>query len=387
MDFAQVNRLKEEQQKVLLACEQKITQWEKFKEDYASLQKRLETFPDALSYDITVPFGTQAFAKGKVVKTNEVMVLLGDNWFAEVSAKQAAGIAERRIQQCNKMLEDLKKEKDQYQNWNKYIAEVSANEDLVEIVEKYDEEQEKQWREQHAANVREHRQQLARERQNSGGSTGGSCSEEEFFQRLHSLEESEEVTRSDEESEEEEESREDEKPMVNGRLQLDCSRSLESGDRSEKFPPNNEDGSSSSPENGKHVRWQDLTVKKITFRHTKPQHKNRHFHNVPPPECEGEEEEPRPKLQSPSDIYRQFGAFFQPSPPKSILKVKHSPSSDTDESPFRFDQSQEEEEDSSRKAAFTGEVRETSKPIEIEQKKENRPSSHFKSSRRNKGRK
>ena len=35
---------------------------------------------------------------GQIVHSNEVMVLLGDNWFAERSAKQASEIAGRRIQ-------------------------------------------------------------------------------------------------------------------------------------------------------------------------------------------------------------------------------------------------------------------------------------------------
>jgi len=34
---------------------------------------------------------------GKIVHTNEIMVLLGDNWFAERSEKQATEIAERRM--------------------------------------------------------------------------------------------------------------------------------------------------------------------------------------------------------------------------------------------------------------------------------------------------
>ena len=34
---------------------------------------------------------------GKLVHTNEVMVLLGDNWFAEMSAKQATGTVDRRV--------------------------------------------------------------------------------------------------------------------------------------------------------------------------------------------------------------------------------------------------------------------------------------------------
>ena len=33
---------------------------------------------------------------GEIIHTNEVMVLLGDNWFAERSAKQACEIIERR---------------------------------------------------------------------------------------------------------------------------------------------------------------------------------------------------------------------------------------------------------------------------------------------------
>lgn len=35
---------------------------------------------------------------GQLVHTNEVMVLLGDNWFVERSAKQASSLIDRRIQ-------------------------------------------------------------------------------------------------------------------------------------------------------------------------------------------------------------------------------------------------------------------------------------------------
>lgn len=34
---------------------------------------------------------------GQLVHTNEILVLLGDNWFAERSAKQASNIVKRRI--------------------------------------------------------------------------------------------------------------------------------------------------------------------------------------------------------------------------------------------------------------------------------------------------
>ena len=57
-----------------------------------------------LSYTCThtpppqVPFGKFAYMPGEVYDTNEIMVLLGDNWFVKRSVKQALDIAERRKQ-------------------------------------------------------------------------------------------------------------------------------------------------------------------------------------------------------------------------------------------------------------------------------------------------
>lgn len=38
-----------------------------------------------------------AFMPGKLVHTNEVTVLLGDNWFAKCAAKQAQKIVDHRM--------------------------------------------------------------------------------------------------------------------------------------------------------------------------------------------------------------------------------------------------------------------------------------------------
>ena len=49
-----------------------------------------------------VPFGKFAYMPGQLYDTNEIMVLLGDNWFVKRSVKQALEIAERRKQsECN----------------------------------------------------------------------------------------------------------------------------------------------------------------------------------------------------------------------------------------------------------------------------------------------
>jgi unconventional prefoldin RPB5 interactor 1 len=76
---------------------QKLDQWEKFEEDYLKIYEKLRTLTDTTSHDVFVPFGKVAFVPGKLVHTNALMVLLGDNWFAERSAKQTQDIVQRRL--------------------------------------------------------------------------------------------------------------------------------------------------------------------------------------------------------------------------------------------------------------------------------------------------
>ncbi|CAK6436550.1 unnamed protein product [Pipistrellus nathusii] len=105
----EVARLRQEQEKVVAGCRERIQHWQRVDDDYSALQERLGTLPDRLSYDIMVPFGPFAFMPGKLVHTNEVTVLLGDNWFAKCSAKQAVGLVEHRKGHVRKTIDDLKK--------------------------------------------------------------------------------------------------------------------------------------------------------------------------------------------------------------------------------------------------------------------------------------
>jgi hypothetical protein len=50
---------------------------------------KLETITDKTTHEVMVPFTKKAFMPGRLVHTNEILVLLGDNWFVERSAKQA----------------------------------------------------------------------------------------------------------------------------------------------------------------------------------------------------------------------------------------------------------------------------------------------------------
>ncbi|XP_066099271.1 unconventional prefoldin RPB5 interactor 1 [Saccopteryx bilineata] len=105
----EVARLRQEQDKVVTSCQERIQHWKKVDNDYNALQERLSTLPDKLSYNIMVPFGPFAFMPGQLVHTNEVTVLLGDNWFAKCSAKQAVGLVEHRKGHVRKTIDDLKR--------------------------------------------------------------------------------------------------------------------------------------------------------------------------------------------------------------------------------------------------------------------------------------
>ncbi|CAG8463866.1 9229_t:CDS:2 [Paraglomus brasilianum] len=84
-----------------------LNQWKTYLTDYENLQKTLKTLDEETEYKAMVPIGKMAFMPGKIVHTNEILVLLGDNWFAERSAKQAIEIIERRLELVKKTIDDL----------------------------------------------------------------------------------------------------------------------------------------------------------------------------------------------------------------------------------------------------------------------------------------
>ncbi|XP_008299359.1 unconventional prefoldin RPB5 interactor 1 [Stegastes partitus] len=132
-------RLRQEHQKVVRDCESRIQHWKKVSGDYEALSDRLQTLPDQLSYDIMVPFGPLAFMPGKLVHTNEVTVLLGDNWFAKCSAKQAQKIVDHRMKYVKNELDDLSKTMKNFETrvgFAKDLETISASKgDYVDIRE------------------------------------------------------------------------------------------------------------------------------------------------------------------------------------------------------------------------------------------------------------
>ena len=166
---------------------------------YTTLQSRLGTLSDDMRHSVMVPFTSKAFMPGQLVHTNEILVLLGDNWFVETSAKHAAEIAGRRVAECDKMLQKIEEEVKLIEGWQKRAGDIGKEHDeCVDIREEYEEDKEKEWKDKHKENVRKEKEK----------GTIKSKEDEDLWRRLEELEVQEALEKEweDEESSEEEES-------------------------------------------------------------------------------------------------------------------------------------------------------------------------------------
>ncbi|XP_063605008.1 unconventional prefoldin RPB5 interactor-like [Penaeus indicus] len=167
-----------------------------------------------------VPFGSLAFMPGRLVHTNEILVLLGDNWFAERSAKQAIEIVKRRLKDCDEKIKTAETTEKIHLNWLKETAEVLKGDmgEQVDIVEKVTEEEYQKSREEHKKSVaREYgtvREKVSSETESVASKSEGPLYErlseedkrtyEDIMKRLDELELEEENDASSEEEEDEE---------------------------------------------------------------------------------------------------------------------------------------------------------------------------------------
>uniref|UniRef100_A0A6V7QV95 RNA polymerase II subunit 5-mediating protein homolog n=1 Tax=Ananas comosus var. bracteatus TaxID=296719 RepID=A0A6V7QV95_ANACO len=113
-----------------------------FAADNAALVSLVQKLPDELSHDIMVPFGGAAFFPGRLIHTNEFMVLLGEGYYAERTAKQTAEILRRRGKDLEAQIESLKATMLDLEAEAKFFNSTAAEaaEGLVEIREDYVEE-------------------------------------------------------------------------------------------------------------------------------------------------------------------------------------------------------------------------------------------------------
>ncbi|GAV80591.1 Prefoldin domain-containing protein [Cephalotus follicularis] len=113
-----------------------------FVADNTNLINLVQKLPDHLHHDIMVPFGKAAFFPGRLIHTNEFLVLLGDGYYADQTCKQTVDILKRRgkmlqsqVDSLNAVMQDLKAEASFFDT-----TAFEAAEGLVEIREDYAEE-------------------------------------------------------------------------------------------------------------------------------------------------------------------------------------------------------------------------------------------------------
>ncbi|CAB1437432.1 unnamed protein product [Pleuronectes platessa] len=346
-DLGGVVRLREEHEKVVKDCESRIQHWKKVSGDYEAVNERLQTLPDQLSYDIMVPFGPLAFMPGKLVHTNELMVLLGDNWFAKCSAKQAQKIVDHRTKHVKSELDDLSKTMKNFEARVGFVKDLETfsarKKEYAEIREEVRQDiavTKGRQRVAHRPNskpkletildLKEEDEEENQEESSDEGSRKGIVTEEELWARLDELEKLEELEdeqdrlsdNADMNSEDTSSSSSEEDKEKGRRFCFSCKR-IESEAKLDLLEP-------------KKVRINTGKNTMLKFSERKEQkeilkRKKKNGHN------NGLSHHELHKITTPADIYRLFVDVKngEPVPRKSILKSRsreNSVCSDTSES-------------------------------------------------------
>ncbi|XP_010522601.1 PREDICTED: RNA polymerase II subunit 5-mediating protein homolog isoform X2 [Tarenaya hassleriana] len=112
---------------------------DQFVADNANLINLVKKLPDQLYHDVMVPFGKLAFFPGRLIHTNEFLLLLGENYYAERTSKQTVDVLKRREKTLNSQLNSLKAEIEDLRTeasfFTRTASEAAAG--IVEIREEY----------------------------------------------------------------------------------------------------------------------------------------------------------------------------------------------------------------------------------------------------------
>ncbi|XP_074370210.1 uncharacterized protein LOC141711565 isoform X2 [Apium graveolens] len=122
--------------------ESELHQLNQFVSDNNNIIDLVQRIPEQLHHDIMVPFGKKAFFPGRLIHTNEFLVLLGESYYVDRTSKQTTEILKRRgntlesqVESLKAVMQDLKAEASFFD-----ATASEAAEGFVEIREDYIEE-------------------------------------------------------------------------------------------------------------------------------------------------------------------------------------------------------------------------------------------------------
>ncbi|XP_014286421.1 unconventional prefoldin RPB5 interactor 1 [Halyomorpha halys] len=179
--------------KAIIENKKNLKQWNEYKDKYEEVIKNLQYYNEKHQHSIFLPVGSKAYIKGRLVHTNDVWVTLGCGWFIKTSCKKAVEICERRIKSANELIEKWEKESTLLENMRDFSKEKDAfeSEETKEVIEPYDEDQEKDWKLKHREKEKQYRQQLKELKEKTG--SANISTEKDIWEHLEALELQEEL--------------------------------------------------------------------------------------------------------------------------------------------------------------------------------------------------
>ncbi|XP_057861191.2 uncharacterized protein LOC131069691 isoform X1 [Cryptomeria japonica] len=126
-------------QESLETSRQELHKLDEFVQDNRKLMKLVQKLPDEMSHNIMVPFGKAAFFPGRMIHTNEFLVLLGEGYHAECTAKQTLEVLRRRSKVLDSKIEGIKAVMEDLQTEAMFFTSTAAEADagVMEIREDY----------------------------------------------------------------------------------------------------------------------------------------------------------------------------------------------------------------------------------------------------------
>ncbi|XP_058730402.1 uncharacterized protein LOC131602334 [Vicia villosa] len=132
----EVNKATKQFQDAIAEKNKELHVLQRFVADNNNLVNLVQKLPEQLSHDVMVPFGKAAFFPGRLIHTNEFMVLLGEGYYADRTSKQTVDILQRRGESLNSQVDSLQA---MINNLSSFInvTDSEVAEGLVEIREEY----------------------------------------------------------------------------------------------------------------------------------------------------------------------------------------------------------------------------------------------------------